>query len=170
MFLIPSSWRIQWSYCGSWVIMWFGEGNGNLLQYSCLENPMDRGAWETTVYASQELDMTEWLSTHIQSSYQASRMALMVKNSPANAGDKRNTGSIPGLGRSPEGGIVTHTIILARRIPKADEPGGLQTTALQKSTGLKWLSTHTCNAPHSSTLAWKITWMEEPGRLQFMGR
>ena len=22
-----------------------GEGNGNLLQYSCLENPMDRGAW-----------------------------------------------------------------------------------------------------------------------------
>ena len=24
-------------------------------------------------------------------------------------------------------------------------------------------------APHSSTLAWKITWMEEPGRLQSMG-
>ena len=23
----------------------FGEGNGNLLQYSCLENPMDQGAW-----------------------------------------------------------------------------------------------------------------------------
>ena len=27
----------------------FGEGNGNLLQYSCLENPMDRGAWRATV-------------------------------------------------------------------------------------------------------------------------
>ena len=26
-----------------------GEGNGNLLQYSCLENPMDRGAWQATV-------------------------------------------------------------------------------------------------------------------------
>ena len=24
---------------------YLGEGNGNLLQYSCLENPMDRGAW-----------------------------------------------------------------------------------------------------------------------------
>ena len=24
-------------------------------------------------------------------------------------------------------------------------------------------------APHSSTLAWKVPWMEEPGRLQFMG-
>ena len=26
-----------------------GEGNGNPLQYSCLETPMDRGAWHTTV-------------------------------------------------------------------------------------------------------------------------
>ena len=25
------------------------EGNGNSLQYSCLENPMDRGAWQSTV-------------------------------------------------------------------------------------------------------------------------
>ena len=27
-----------------------GEGNGNPLQYSCLENPMDRGAWQVTFY------------------------------------------------------------------------------------------------------------------------
>ena len=27
-----------------------GEGNGNPLQYSCLENPMDRGAWLATVH------------------------------------------------------------------------------------------------------------------------
>ena len=27
-----------------------GEGNGNPLQYSCLENPMDRGVWLATVY------------------------------------------------------------------------------------------------------------------------
>ena len=26
------------------------EGNGNPLQYSCLENPMDRGLWQTTVH------------------------------------------------------------------------------------------------------------------------
>ena len=37
-----------------------GEGNGNPLQYSCLENPMDRGAWQATVYGvAKELDMTE---------------------------------------------------------------------------------------------------------------
>ena len=28
----------------------FGEGNGNPLQYSCLENPMDGGAWQTAVH------------------------------------------------------------------------------------------------------------------------
>ena len=27
-----------------------GEGNGNLLQYTCLENPMDGGAWQATVH------------------------------------------------------------------------------------------------------------------------
>ena len=30
-----------------------GEGNGNLFQYSCLENPMDKGAWQGTVMGSQ---------------------------------------------------------------------------------------------------------------------
>ena len=36
-----------------------GEGNGNRLQDSCLGNPMDRGAWQATVYeAAKELDMT----------------------------------------------------------------------------------------------------------------
>ena len=31
-----------------------GEGNGNPLQYSCLENPMDRGAWYATAHESQK--------------------------------------------------------------------------------------------------------------------
>ena len=36
-----------------------GEGNGNSIQYSCLENPMDRGAWWATVLGvTKELDMT----------------------------------------------------------------------------------------------------------------
>ena len=40
-----------------------GEGNGNLLQYSCLENPMDRGAWQATVHAGcRESDTTEQLT------------------------------------------------------------------------------------------------------------
>ena len=36
-----------------------GEGNGNPLQYSCLENPMDREAWWATVHGvAKESDMT----------------------------------------------------------------------------------------------------------------
>ena len=34
------------------------EGNGNLLQYSCLRNPMGRGAWRATVRGVAESDMT----------------------------------------------------------------------------------------------------------------
>ena len=37
-----------------------GEGNGNPLQSSCLENPMDRGTWWATIYGiAKEADMTE---------------------------------------------------------------------------------------------------------------
>ena len=37
-----------------------GEGNGNPLQFSCLENSMDRGVWRTIVHwAAKELDMNE---------------------------------------------------------------------------------------------------------------
>ena len=36
-----------------------GGAYGNPLQYSCLENPMDRGAWWATVHRVTELDMTE---------------------------------------------------------------------------------------------------------------
>ena len=36
-----------------------GEGNGNPLQYSCLENPMDRGGWWATVHRVTESDTTE---------------------------------------------------------------------------------------------------------------
>ena len=41
-----------------------GEGNGNPLQYSCLGNPMDRGAWRAAVHGvCKELDTTEGLNT-----------------------------------------------------------------------------------------------------------
>ena len=41
-----------------------GEGDGNPLQYSCLENPTDRGAWWATVHEIAESDMTQRLNHH----------------------------------------------------------------------------------------------------------
>ena len=47
-----------------------GGGNGNPLQYFCLENPMDRGAWWATAQGVvKESDMTEQLSTNIRAHY-----------------------------------------------------------------------------------------------------
>ena len=76
-----------------------GEGNGTPLQYSCLENPMDRGAW--------------WAAVH-------------------------------GAAKS--------------RTRLSDFTFTFHFHALEKEM-----------APHSSTLAWKITWMQEPGGLQSIG-
>ena len=37
-----------------------GEGNGNPVQYSCLENPVDRGAWQAAFYrVTEDSNMTE---------------------------------------------------------------------------------------------------------------
>ena len=52
-------------------------------------------------------------------------MVLVVKNLPANAGDVRDVGLIPGLGRPLEEGMATHSSILAWRTPWTEEPGGL---------------------------------------------
>ena len=51
----------------------------------------------------------------------------MVKNPPANAGDTRDVGSIPGGWEDPlEEGIATHSGILSWKIPWTEEPGRLQ--------------------------------------------
>ena len=51
---------------------------------------------------------------------------LVLKTPPAKAKDVRDTGLIPGLGRSPGRGMATHSSVLAWRIPWTEEPGGLQ--------------------------------------------
>ena len=61
------------------------------------------------------------------------QVALVVKNPPAKAGDVRDTGSIPGLERSPGGGHDKPTpVFLAWRIPWTEDHGGLQSIGSQK--------------------------------------
>ena len=67
----------------------------------------------------------------------ASQVVLEVENPPAKAGGGRDVGSVPGLGRCPGGGNGNHPSIRAWRIPRAEEPGGLQRMGLQSQTRLK---------------------------------
>ena len=60
----------------------------------------------------------------------ASLIAQSVEESVYSAGDQ---GSIPGSGRSLVKEMATHSSILAWRIPRTEEPGGLQPTGLQLS-------------------------------------
>ena len=65
----------------------------------------------------------------VYSIFGASQVMPVVKNLPANADDTRDSGLIPGLGRSPGGGNAAHSSILAWEIPWTEEP------AVPKSMG-----------------------------------
>ena len=56
----------------------------------------------------------------------------VVKSLPANAGDTRDMGLIPGSGRSPGGGHGNPHSILASKIPWTEEPGRLQSIESQR--------------------------------------
>ena len=103
------NWKV-WKYSW-WFQMWYlilevgfsGEGNGTPLQYSCLENPMDGGAWWAAVHGvaksrTQLSDFTFSLGFH----------AL-------------------------EKEMATHSSIFAWRIPGTGEPGGLPSMGLHRA-------------------------------------
>ena len=75
----------------------------------------------------------------------------MVKNPSASAGDVRGGGLIPGLGRSPEGGMATHSSIFAWRTPWTEELGGLQFMG-HKRVRHKWAYIQRYNPCLTSTL------------------
>ena len=110
-----------------------GEGNGTPLQYSCLENPMDGGAWWAAVHGVAKLDMTERLHFHLSLSSSilpwASLVAQTVKRLPA-----MQETWVRSLGREDplEKEIATHSSILAWSIPWTEEPGRLQSMGSQR--------------------------------------
>ena len=60
-----------------------GGGHGKALQYTCWDNPVDRGAWLTIVHGVTESDMTERLSTLEDRDFPG---GPVVRTSPSNAG------------------------------------------------------------------------------------
>ena len=86
------------------IYLMVGEGNGTPLQYSCLENPMDGGAWKAAVHGvtegrTQLSDFTFTFHFH----------ALKKE-------------------------MATHSSVLAWRIPGTGEPGGLPSMGSQSQT------------------------------------
>ena len=63
--------ELNWTECILEFIFKVNLWNGNLLQYSCLENSMDKGAWLTAVHRVTESDMTEHAHTKTKSNKQA---------------------------------------------------------------------------------------------------
>ena len=96
------------------------EGNGNPLQYSCLENPIDRGVWQATVHGVTRVrhDLVHCFKLW----WETSLVAQMVKCLPV-----------------------------------------MQETWVQSLGGEDLLEKEM--ATHSSIIAWKIPWTEDPGRL-----
>ena len=104
-----------------------GGGQGNPLQYSCLENSMVRGAWRGTVHGvCKELDTTEWLSmdphkNSLAHCYQGFPGGSDTNKSACNAGDM---GSTLGQEDSPGEG---------KRLPIPRLPGGRNAKPIQYS-------------------------------------
>ena len=78
-----------------WTYVFNGEGNGTPLQYSCLENPMDGGAWKATVHGVAEGQ---------------TRLSGFTFTFHFHALEKE---------------MVTYSNVLSWRIPGTGDPGGL---------------------------------------------
>ena len=89
-------------YEKEYIYMYIGEGNGTPLQYSCLENPMDRGAL--------------WAAVH------------GVTKSRTRLSDFTFTFHFHALEKE----MATHSSVLAWRIPGTEEPGGLPSVGLHR--------------------------------------
>ena len=132
----------MWMYLIS--LRWFnGEANGTPLQYSCLENPMDGGAW--------------WAAVH------------GVTKSRTRLSDFTFTFHFSALEKE----MAPHSSVLAWRIPGTGEPGGVPSMGSHRVrhdwSDLAAAAAHGLMekgmAIHSSILAWRITWTEKPDRL-----
>ena len=130
-----------------------GGGNGNPLQCSCLENPRDGGAWWAAVYgvAQSRTRLKQLSSSSSSMGHEGLPRWSVVKNLPANAGEVRDTSSIPGWGRSPGGG---HSNPLQHScLDNPMDRGAWCATVhgVASQMRLKGLSTHTVNDHHTQT-------------------
>ena len=102
----------------SCLVTTFREGNGTPLQYSCLENPMDGGAWQAAVPGVAQ----SW--TRLSDFTFAFHFHALEKE------------------------MATQSSVLAWRIPETEEASGLPSMGSQSRTGLKRLSSSSSSSSH----------------------
>ena len=102
-----------------------GEGNGTPLQYSCLENPMDGGAWWAAIrgVAEGQTQLSDFTFTF--------HFHALEKE------------------------MVTHSSVLAWRIPGTEEPGRWPSMGLHSQTRLKQLSSSSSREKGEYSRRWR---------------
>ena len=121
-----------------------GEGNSNPLQYSCLENPMDRGTWKATVHGVTK--SWTWLSDWTELNWKEKAIV-------ATFFVKENTLYVYMFVGFPGGTVVKNHL----PVQKTQE---IPVWSLDQEDPLEEKI-----VTHSSILAWNISWTEEPGRV-----
>ena len=151
-----------------------GEGNGNPLQCSCLENPRDGGAWLAAVYGvTQGRTRLKWLSSNLHKPWrracQPTQIFLLGESSWMEEPGRLQSMASQRVGHNWATEHSTGTYIEGL-------PWWLSDTRIL----LPMLETRVWSlgqedpmekemATHSSILAWEIPWIEQPGRLQSTG-
>ena len=143
-----------------------GEGNGNPLQYSCLENPLDRWVWPATVYrVTKSQTWLKRLSRHAKSPTQLTELTPVLWSFPPMFSPKNLIALAlifmslthfefciyhkvrvqlgEGNGNLPQYSCLEN--------PMEKEPGGLQSMGLQESDTTEWLN-HKTKGPASFVL------------------
>ena len=123
-----------------------GGWNGNPLQYSCLRNPVDRGAWWAIVHGGKKnltwpSDLSQrrqWHPTPVLLPGRSHGRRSLVGYSPWGHEELDTTERLHFHALEKE--MAIHSMVLAWRIPGTGEPGGLPSMGSQSQTWLKRLS------------------------------
>ena len=130
-------------------------GNGNPLEYSCLENPMDREAWQATVYmVKKNQTQLKWLSTHTRTGL------LDVLSVDAQEGPVKNAKVLAGSTMASCHFLQQFLFIPLDKIQitqqfliHKDNSSSFREPSLPKSGAVSWTFTHTCLLrPHKQSI------------------
>ena len=149
------------------IALYIGEGNGTPLQYSCLENPMDGGAWWATVHGvaksrTQLSDFTFTLHFHALEKEMATHSSVLAWRIPGT----REPDGLPSVGSHRVGHDWSDLAAAAAAALYMGFPGGSAVKNLpamqeRQETQVQFLGQENPleedTATHSSILSWRIT-------------